>query len=80
MAKEPVAPIETQHPLEGMVTTIYLDPVNKKDKEGRAKIIKVTGSEAINKTQTLYSVDVHYIGDRRGYNVSRKIVMRSVTL
>jgi len=80
MAKDTVVSNENKHPLEGMVTTIYLDPVNKKDKEGRAKIIKVTGSEAINKTQTLYSVEIHYIGDRRGFNVNRKIVMRTVDL
>ena len=71
---------EQAHPLEGMVTTLYLDPLTRKNKEGRAKILEVISAEKVNETQTLYTVKAHYIGDRRGYNVTRKIVMRSETV
>lgn len=73
-------PITSKHPLEGIVTTIYLDAVTRKEKEGRAKVIAVLSSNKVNKTQDSYTCTVHFIGDRRGYNVQRDIVMRRVTL
>ncbi len=69
-----------KHPLEGIVTTIYLDPVTRKEKEGRAKVLAVLSSNKVNKTQDSYTCTVHFIGDRRGYNVQRDLVMRRVTL
>ncbi len=71
---------ETKHPLEGIKTTIYLDPEKRTKKEGRALVLKVLGSSKLTETLTGYKCQVHFIGDRRGYNVERVIVMRSVTI
>lgn len=68
------------HPLEGIVTTIYLDPITRKEKEGRAKVLKVLSTNKVNKTQDAFTCTVHFIGDRRGYNVQREIVMRRATV
>lgn len=70
----------TNHPLEGMITTLYLDPLTRKQKEGRAKVIEVLSSKPADKTQDLYDCVVHFIGDRRGYNVKRQLVMRRATI
>lgn len=69
---------EQAHPLDGIKTTIYGDPEHKKEPEGRALVIKVLGSSQVSKTQDAYTCEVHFIGDRRGYNVKRIIVMRRV--
>lgn len=74
------APAPESHPLAGIVTTVYLDPVTKKEKEGRAKVISVLSSNPVNKTQDSFTCLVHFIGDRRGYNVQRDIVMRRATV
>ncbi len=71
---------DKKHPLEGIKTTIYLDPEKRKEAEGRAQVLQVLSSSQISKTQDAYTCLVHFIGDRRGYNVERVIVMRRATV
>ncbi len=71
---------DQKHPLEGIKTTIYLDPEKRKEAEGRAQVVKVLSASQISKTQDAYTCEVHFIGDRRGYNVQRVIVMRRATV
>ncbi len=71
---------EQTHPLVGIKTTIYVDPEKRKDAEGRALIIAVLSSVQLNRTQDAYTCEVHFIGDRRGYNVQRIVVMRRATV
>ncbi len=71
---------KTKHPLEGIKTTIYADPEKKKDPEGRAQVIKVLNASQLTKTLDAYTCEVHFIGDRRGYNVQRVIIMRRATV
>lgn len=79
MSKKPVK-TEDSHPLEGLITVIYLDPQTRKEKEGRARIIHVLGWKPVTKTQDVFDVIVHFIGDRRGYDVQRQIVMRRASV
>lgn len=68
------------HPLVGLIVTIYGNAEKHTDKEGRAKVIAVKASAALNKTLDVYTCEIHFIGDRRGYNVQRNIVMRRATV
>ncbi len=67
---------QVKHPLENIITTIYADPLTRKKKEGRAKVIKVVNSNRADEYNDAFTCDVHFIGDRRGYNVQRIVVMR----
>lgn len=71
---------KAKHPLEGLITTIYADPITHKKKEGRATVLEVVSTEKASEFQDLITCKVHFIGDRRGYNVLRQIAMRRASV